>query len=69
MATHTPKELVEAAGISPSYASMILSGERTPPPALAAILFAKLGVKLGIFTGLSDQDAQVAARIHGAKAA
>lgn len=48
---------------------MILSGERIPPPGLAATIFAKLNLKLGIFEGLSDEDAEVAVRIHGAKAA
>lgn len=45
MADPTPKELVEAGGISPSYASMILSdGEhkRTPPRSLAILFFRKL---------------------------
>ena len=48
---------------------MILSNgpnKRVPPPSLAATIFAKTGFKFGIFEGLSDDDAQVAARIHGA---
>jgi transcriptional regulator with XRE-family HTH domain len=65
----SPKDLVEAVGISPSYASMILSGERTPPPSLAAAIWQKTGWKLGIFESLTDDDAKVAARIHGAAAA
>lgn len=60
-----PKELAEAVEISPSYASMILSGERTPPPALAAAIWRKTGRKFGIFANLNDDDAAVAARIHG----
>ena len=72
METPTPKELAEAVNISPSYASMILSDgphKRTPPPGLAAEIFVKTGLKLGIFDGLSEDDAEAAARIHGAKAA
>lgn len=69
MVKPAPKELVDALGISPSYASMILSGERIPPPGLAAAIFAKLNLKMGIFKDLSDEDAETAARIHGAKAA
>lgn len=72
MEAPTPKALVDAVNISPSYASMILSdgpNKRVPPPSLAAAIFVKTGFKLGIFEGLSDDDAQLAARIHGAAAA
>jgi hypothetical protein len=72
METPTPKELVEALGISSSYASMILSDgphKRVPPPGLAAAIFIRFGVKLGIFEGQSDDDAHVLARVHGEKAA
>lgn len=64
MAVPKPKELSEAVGISPSYASMILSGERKAPPSLAAEIYRKLQFKTGIFCGLNDADAEVAARIH-----
>lgn len=69
MSKLSPKELCEAVDISPSYASMILNGDRVPPPALAASIWRKTGKKLGIFAGLNEDDAEVAARIHGAKAA
>lgn len=48
MVTPSPKELVDASGISPSYASMILSdGEhkRIPPRSLAILLYRKTGWK------------------------
>ena len=39
--TPTAKSLVEELGISPSYASMILSLQRTPPKSLAIAIFRK----------------------------
>lgn len=64
-----PKELSEAAGISPSYASMILGGQREPPPELAALIFREFGLRLGIFVGLDDADTAAAIRIHSKNAA
>ena len=54
----SPKELVEASGISPSYASMILSdGEhrRIPPRGLAVCLFRKTGWKHETIADLTDE--------------
>lgn len=61
----SPKELVEAVNISPSYASMILSGERIPPLPLAISIWRKLQVKLGPIADATDDDIEAAARIHG----
>jgi transcriptional regulator with XRE-family HTH domain len=61
----TPTELHEAAGISLSYASMLMSGDRKPSATLAAKIYKETGLKLGVFEALSDADARVAARIHG----
>ena len=65
MSDVTPKALVEAVNISPSYASMILSGDRVPPMPLAISIWRKLGVKLGPIAEASDDDIEAAARIHG----
>lgn len=50
-----PKELSEAAGISQSYASMILSGNRIPPRSLAIHILRKTGHRLDCLDGLSDE--------------
>lgn len=39
----SPKELVEVTGISSSYASMILSGDRKPARSLAIRIFRETG--------------------------
>lgn len=53
-----PKELVDVAGISPSYASMILSDEpdkrRNPPLPLAGCIFRELRWKHPSVAELSD---------------
>lgn len=41
--TPTAKAISEGVGISPSYASMILGGDRTPPINLAIAIFRKVG--------------------------
>jgi hypothetical protein len=61
----TPKSLVEAVNISPSYASMILSGDRDPPVPLAISIFRKTGHKIGPLVGQTDEDIEAAARLHG----
>ena len=39
----TAKAISEGVGISPSYASMILGGDRTPPLNLAIAIYRKVG--------------------------
>lgn len=58
----SPKALVEASGISPSYASMILSDgdhKRVPPRSLAILLFRKTGWKHPSIADLTDQQMEV----------
>ena len=50
-----PKDLSEAVGISPSYASMILGGSRHPSMAMALSIYSKLGLRFGPLRGLSDE--------------
>jgi transcriptional regulator with XRE-family HTH domain len=61
----SPRQLVEAVGISRSYAHELLNG-REPSNKVAAKIFKATGLKLGLLATLSDADAgKVAARIHG----
>jgi hypothetical protein len=58
----SPKALVDASGISPSYASMILSdGEhkRTPPRSLAIRIFRETGWKHPSITDLTETQMKV----------
>jgi transcriptional regulator with XRE-family HTH domain len=50
----TPKALSDAGGISQSYASMILSGDRTPSLEIALRIYDQTGQQFGILKGLSD---------------
>lgn len=62
MASPSPKAIVEATGISPSYASMILSdGEhrRIPPRSLAILIFRKTGWKHESIGDLTEQQMRV----------
>lgn len=62
METPSPKALVEATGISPSYASMILSdGEhkRVPPRSLAILIFRKTGWKHSSIADLTEEQMAV----------
>lgn len=59
----SPKALVEAAGISPSYASMILSGDRTPPRPLAIRIYRETGWKASCLASLSNDDIDVLERV------
>lgn len=61
----TPKALSDAANISPSYASMILSGDRVPPIPLAITIYRATGYKLGPIADATDQDIEAAERLHG----
>lgn len=58
MDTPSPKALAETVNISPSYASMIISGSRTPPIALAVEIFRKAGWKPSNIAHLNE--AQIA---------
>jgi len=51
----TPNALREAAGISQSYASMILSGNRIPPRPLAIHILRKTGWRHSVLGGLTEQ--------------
>jgi hypothetical protein len=53
--TPSPKELSEAVGISPSYASMILSGYRDPPRSLAIHILRKSGWRHKMLADLTDE--------------
>jgi transcriptional regulator with XRE-family HTH domain len=64
MAKPSPKELSEAVGISPSYASMILSGDRSPARPLAIAIFRKLGWKHSIITDLTDEQMRVLEQVE-----
>jgi hypothetical protein len=58
----SPKQLVDAAGISPSYASMILSDgdhRRVPPRSLAILLFRKTNWRHPSITDLTDEQMAV----------
>lgn len=55
----SPKALIEATGISPSYASMILSGDRTPPRSLAILILRKTGWKHSSIGDLTEAQMQV----------
>ena len=51
----TPKALTEATGISPSYASMILTGARQPARPLAIHIFRTTGWRHPLLNGLTDE--------------
>jgi transcriptional regulator with XRE-family HTH domain len=52
-------ELAEAAGISKSYASEILSGARAPARSLAIHIFRETGWRHTLLDGLSDEQIDV----------
>lgn len=54
--TLRPSELCEVTGISPSYASQILSETRPCPPDIALAAFRAFGVRLGPIAALTDED-------------
>lgn len=49
-----PKDLWKATGISQSYASMILAGDRTPARPLAIYIYRKIGWKHASIARLTD---------------
>jgi hypothetical protein len=52
----TPTELSDAADISVSYASMILSGRRQPPLSTALSIYDKTGLLFGGLKGLTPDE-------------
>jgi hypothetical protein len=52
----TPTELSDAAAISVSYASMILSGDRIPPLGRALSIYDKTGLPFGPLKGKSPEE-------------
>lgn len=60
----TPAVLKDAVGISPSYAHMILSGERTPAMPLAITIFRKTGRKFGPISQATDEEIDVLERVQ-----
>lgn len=50
----TPTELSEAAGISLSHATKIMSGERKPSLTVAFAIYDTTGLQFGILTGLDS---------------
>jgi hypothetical protein len=59
----TIAELREVASISQSYASMILSGDRTPSRPLAIHIFRRTAWKHPLIAGLSDEQIDTLERI------
>lgn len=59
MASITPTALAEAAGISLSYASQIISGKRQPARSLAIHIFRKTGWRHSLLDGLSNDQLDV----------
>lgn len=65
----TRAKLREVAGISASYAFMIMNGDRTPGESLAIKIFRKTGHKLGPIEKLSDDQIDALEQIHQDRAA
>lgn len=61
----TPTELKDGVGISIAMASMILSGDRKPSPALAINIYRKFGLKCGPIERMSDEDIAQYERLQG----
>lgn len=66
--TPTPAELSAAAGISLSYAHMILNEKRTPSLTTAIHIFRKTGHKFGPIANASDDQIEVMAQVYGVAA-
>ena len=59
-----PKQLAQAAGISPSHASNILSGTRGASAEIALAAFRVFGVRLGLLADMTNDDiAKLAAQM------
>jgi len=59
MDTPTAKQLCDATGISPSYAHMILNGDRQPKRGLAIFILRQLGWKHESISDLTDEQIEV----------
>lgn len=60
----TPTTLARSAGISVSYASQIMGGQRAPSRTLAVHIFDVTGAKFGALARVSDDDARALVRIE-----
>lgn len=57
--TPSAKALTDAIGISPSYASMILTGARQPSRPLAIHIYRQTGWRHGLIADLTDEQMAV----------
>lgn len=64
MVIPSQSDLIAAAGISQSYASMILSGQRSPSRPLAIHIFRKTGWRHSLIADLSDEQIAVLEQIE-----
>jgi len=58
----TPSKVSEAAGISPSYASMILNGRRQPPLGTALKIYDTTGLQVGLLASLTPDEIETLGR-------
>jgi hypothetical protein len=64
MSIPTARELCDATGISPSYAHMILSGDRKPARPLAIEIFRKLDWRHAVIADLTPEEIDTLERIE-----
>jgi hypothetical protein len=60
----TAKQIMDASGISASYASMILGGTRVPPRALAIHIFRSFGWRHDSIGDLTDEQIAVLEQVE-----
>jgi hypothetical protein len=60
----TPTELSNAAAISVSYASMILSGDRKPPLGRALSIYDTTGLRFGPLSGKEPEEIEAMRDAH-----
>lgn len=58
-------QLMEAAGISRSYASMILKGKRPCPPSVAIKVYRRFGARIGPLQAASDAEIDIFEKLYG----
>lgn len=68
MVKPSQSDLIAATGISQSYASMILTGARTPARALAIRIYRVTGWRHSLLDGLTDEQIAVLEQIEPWKA-